>query len=354
MKRVAFDLRCLPADGSPGAGIAHAARELFCVCAKEAASFGLECVGYVMGDAEISAQALVKRLDRGWGLGSARSSLWKAVRRDGCEAVFAPTGSVSLGCPVPSFAWVHDVDIFSHPEWFPQGRLQRYFTTHVFLHGLRRAQHVFCVSEDTRKNVLQLIPTLDTRLSVTYEGVNVTRAIKAKEERDDQVLIMGTVEPRKNISLITEVWPEVCRRVERSVNLVIAGKDGWGKVDIPAGESIRRLREVSDVERDRLLGESKLVLVPSWHEGFGRVALEAMAQGTPVVVSDRGAHLEVVGDGGLVLDPADRESWIHTIVRLLTDHDEWTRVQQAGRARAQMFSWKEVAEDMLAVIAKSC
>jgi glycosyltransferase involved in cell wall biosynthesis len=162
---------------------------------------------------------------------------------------------------------VHDVDIFSHPEWFPQGRLQRYFTTHVFLHGLRRAQHVFCVSEDTRKNVLQLIPTLDTRLSVTYEGVNVTRAIKAKEERDDQVLIMGTVEPRKNISLITEVWPEVCRRVERSVNLVIAGKDGWGKVDIPAGESIRRLRD----------GRDRTIVEKSRRERFGRGVANGLA-----------------------------------------------------------------------------
>ncbi len=354
MKRLAFDLRCLPADGSPGAGIAHAARELFCACAKEAASFGLECVGYVTGDAEMLAPAMVKRLERGWVYGSARSSLWKMVREDGCEAIFAPTGSVSLGCPVPSFAWVHDVDIFSHPEWFPQSRLQRYFTTHVFLSSLKRARHVFCVSEDTRKSVLALLPTLDTRVSVTHEGVETHEVMKTLDERCDQALIMGTVEPRKNIPFIAACWPEVCRRLQRSVNLVIAGKDGWGKVDIVIGESIRRLREVSDVDRDRLIAESKVVLVPSWHEGFGRVALEAMAQGTPVIVSDRGAHPEVVGDGGILLDPADREGWIGAITRLLTDHDEWRRVQYTGRARAKIFSWKQVAEGMLAVMAKSC
>ncbi|MBP6944571.1 glycosyltransferase family 4 protein [Patescibacteria group bacterium] len=350
MKRIAFDLRCLPADGSAGAGIAHAARELFCACIEEASHFDLECVGYVMGDAEASGSGTVRRLASS----SSRSSLWKAVREDGCDAVFAPTGSVSIGCPLPSFVWVHDVEIFSHPEWFPQSRFQRYFTTHVFLQSLRRARHVFCVSEDTRNNVLRLIPSLDKRVSVTREGVETPVVIKTLDERCDQVLIMGTVEPRKNISFISNVWPEVCRRVKRPVKLIIAGKDGWGKVEIPAEEHLLRFRDVSDAERDRLIGESRLVLVPSWHEGFGRVALEGMAHGTPVIASDRGAHPEVVGDGGILLDPTDREGWIEAITRLLMNQEDWRQMQEKGRARAQSFSWKEVAEGMLAVIAKSC
>ncbi len=350
MKRIAFDLRCLPADGSPGAGIAHAARELFCACAEAGAAFGIECLGYVRGEASIHGSGAVRRLP----ISSSRSSLWTAVREDECEAVFAPTGSVSLGCPVPSFVWVHDVEIFSHPEWFPQSRLRRYFTTHVFLHSLKHAQHVFCVSEDTRKNILRLVPNVAKRVSVTYEGVHAPQASKTIEERRDQVLIMGTVEPRKNIAFITNVWPEVCRRLERPVKLVIAGKDGWGNVDIVEGEHVTRLREVSDTQRDVLIGESRLVLVPSFHEGFGRVALEAMVHGTPVVASNQGAHPEVVGDGGILLDPTDREGWIEAIGRLLIHQGEWEQMRERGRTRAAFFSWKEVGEGMLAVMAKSC
>lgn len=350
MKRLAFDLRCLPADGSPGAGIAHAARELFCACVEVGSTLGIECIGYVRGEADVPRSATVRRLP----IDSSRLSLWKAVREDRSEAVFAPTGSVSLGCPIPSFVWVHDVEIFSHPEWFPQSRLQRYFTTHVFLRSLKRARHVFCVSEDTRRNVLQLAPGLNARMSVTHEGVEIPRVVKMIEERCGQGLIMGTVEPRKNISFISELWPEVCRRVERSVKLVIAGRDGWGRVEIPVQENITRLREVSDAQRDALMEESRIILVPSWHEGFGRVALEAMAYGTPVIASNKGAHPEVVGEGGILLDPTDREGWIEAVARLLTNQHEWRQMQQRGRARAQFFSWKEVAERMLAVIAKSC
>ncbi len=357
MKRLAFDLRCLPADGSPGAGIAHAARELFCACAEEASTFGMECIGYVMGDAHISGRGIVRRLSisvRGSIPRSSRQQLWRAVREDTCDAMLASTGSVSIGCPVPAFVWVHDVEIFSRPEWFPQSRLQRYFTTHVFLRSLKRARHVFCVSEDTRNNVLRLVPGLKARMSVTYEGVEVPAVIKTWEERCDQVVIMGTVEPRKNISFISELWPEACRRVLRPVKLVIAGKDGWGSVEIPQKKNITRLRHVSDVQRDTLMAESRLVLVPSWHEGFGRVALEAMAQGVPVIASNKGAHPEVVGEGGILLDPTNREGWIEAVGRLLTNQDEWRQMQQRGRARAQFFSWKDVAEGMLAVIAKSC
>lgn len=357
MKKIAFDLRCLPADGSPGAGIAHAARELFCACAEYSSTFGIECVGYVMGNAHVSGRGIVKRLsisERGWIPRSSGQQLWHTVREDTCDAILTPTGSVSIGCPVPAFVWVHDVEIFSHPEWFPQSRLQRYFTTHVFLRSLKRAQHVFCVSEDTRKNILQLVPNLDARMSITYEGTEVPGVIKTIEERCDQALIMGTVEPRKNVSLIVELWSEVCRRVERPVKLVIAGKDGWGNVEIIEHKNVTRLREVSDSQRNALIGESRLVLVPSFHEGFGRVALEAMAYGTPVIVSNRGAHPEVVGDGGILLEPTDREGWIEAVKRLLMNQEEWRQLQQRGRARAQFFSWKEVAEGMLAVMAKSC
>lgn len=357
MKKIAFDLRCLPADGSPGAGIAHAARELFCACVEYSSTFGIECVGYVRGDAHVSGPGSVKRFSiskRGWRGGSFGQSLWSAVRNDGCDAIFSPTGSVSLGCPVPSFVWVHDVEIFLHPEWFPQGRFQRYFTTHVFLRSLKRARHVFCVSEDTRQNVLRLVPTVAQRVSVTYEGVRIPHAIKTIEERGDRAVIMGTVEPRKNIAFVTNLWSDLCLRLGGPVKLVVAGKDGWGKVEVVEHGRVTRLREVSDTQRDALIGESRLVLVPSFHEGFGRVALEAMAYGTPVIVSNKGAHPEVVGEAGILLDPTDREGWIEAVARLLTSQEESRQLQQRGRARAQFFAWKEVVEGMLAVMAKSC
>lgn len=317
MKRLGFDSRFLD-PSRPGAGIAHASLGLWRACLTEAKAFDLECVAEPPFD-----------------------------------AFFASTGSVPWGMRVPTFPWVHDVAIFAHPEWFPESWLRRQYTTRKFLYGLKRARHVFCVSEDTKRALQGLLPSLK-RISVTSEGVALPDVCLPLSERVDQVLIFGTVEPRKNIPFILELWPEACRALGRSPRLVIAGQDGWGNAVVETNGVIERRRNVSDEERDSLLAQSKLVLAPSLHEGFGRVALEAMAHGTPVIVSRVGAHPEVVGDAGILLDPLDRSGWIRAITELLSHEALWTKQQELGRARAATFSWKEVARRILAVVAKNC
>ncbi len=318
MKRLGFDLRCLPCHGKPGTGIAQATAGLWQACQKLAPAFDLQC-----------------------------------VTEPPFEAFFASTGSVSWEIDTPTFPWVHDLAIFEHPEWFPESWLRRQYTTHKFLYGLRRARHVFCVSEDTKRALQAHLPTLE-RVTVTSEGVAIPATSFSWDERLDQVLILGTVEPRKNISFILELWPDVCLALGRPVRLIVAGQTGWGNVAIETSLNVERRTNLTDDERDTLLGESRLALVPSLHEGFGRVALEAMAHGTPVIASRRGAHPEVVGDTGVLLDPIDRQTWVESIVRLLDDRTLWNQQSEAGRARAILFSWDEVAKHILAVVAENC
>lgn len=353
MKRLAFDLRCLPADGSPGAGIPHAARELFQACNAQASLFGIECIGYVGGEADIGEGGNVVRLSFSKShVVFSSHRLLQALRIDGCQAFFAPTGSIPFGVSLPAFAWVHDVAIFLHPEWFPQSWFQRQLTTRLFLRGLNQVQHIFCVSEDTRRAVASLISRPEKAMSVTGEGV-VPPPDRAPRfsDRLDQALVFGTVEPRKNIPFLVDLWPEVCRRIGRRVRLVIAGGGGWGRVTVKDDGSVQRLIQVSDEERDVLFQVSRVVLVPSLYEGFGRVALEAMAQGVPVVASGVGGHPEVVGKVGGLLSPHDREGWIVAISELFLDTSLWQRKQQEGRLRAASFSWEAVAGHILAVIA---
>lgn len=324
MKRLAFDLRCLSSSGKPGAGIPHATEGLWRACQRQASSFDLEC-----------------------------------VTEPPLEAFFASTGSVPWGIRASTFPWVHDLAIFAHPEWFPESWLRRQYTTRKFLYGLRQARHVFCVSEDTKRSLQMLVPSLE-RVTVTSEGVACAAEVLPLCERLDQVLIFGTVEPRKNIPFILELWPEVCRMLGRSVRLVVAGQDGWGSVVVEASANVERRRNVTDEERDVLMSQSRLVLVPSLHEGFGRVALEAMACGTPVIASRVGAHPEVVWweaedeETSPLQDPVDREGWVKAIITLLKDEETWNKHQAMGRARAALFSWEEVARRILAVIAENC
>jgi glycosyltransferase involved in cell wall biosynthesis len=84
-----------------------------------------------------------------------------------------------------------------------------------------------------------------------------------------------------------------------------------------------------------LLAASDIALVPSWEEPFGRVAIEAMAMGVPVLATDRGGTVEILAHGGgVLLPPRNPERWAAAIARLLEGQHERERIGSAGRARA--------------------
>lgn len=333
MTRIGFDIRAIGSAAHPGAGIAHATNALMEALQKQALFFDVKIIG-------VNPRGFF-----GWR---------DAIRRERLDAMIFPSGAVPFsffcaGLPVPFFVWVHDLSIFDHPEWFPQSRWKRKWTTFLFLRGLRRARHVFAVSEDTKRAVMRHAGIAAENITVTGEGAGEQRAENGARQKHT-AMIFGTVEPRKNIPFIVSLWSEVRRRVN-DARLIIAGEDGWGNVHWTKMEGVERKRGVTDAERDRLMRETSVILVPSLHEGFGRAALEGMAAGTPVIASDRGALPEVVGDGGILLEPDDRQGWIEAICRMFEDAAFVESIAEKGRRRSELFSWQETAKVILAKIA---
>lgn len=308
MMRLGVDLRHVPTDGSPGAGVSHASRELADVLTKYGPEQGIEVIPMY---------------------GEMRS--WRLARRikaEKIDALFCASGAVPPFIGVPTYPWVHDVAIFKHPEWFPQSTIKRLLTTKLFLHGVRHAKHVFAVSEDTKRTLMQVAGLAEEQVTVTYQGI---QPIQPGESRG-YALILGSINPRKNIEFIRDLWPGVERRVPNAT-LIVAGEP---------------FMTFDDNKRDDFIRHASVMLLPSLHEGFGRTALEAMSAGVPVIASNRGAIPEVVGDDGVLLDPMDREAWVAAIVRGLTGKLDGTR----GPVQAQRFSWPVTAQTILAKIAK--
>jgi alpha-1,3-rhamnosyl/mannosyltransferase len=110
------------------------------------------------------------------------------------------------------------------------------------------------------------------------------------------------------------------------------------------------LEGADDDDLAAVLAGAAALCLPSHAEGFGLPALEAMASGTPVVVSDRGALPEVVGDAGLVVEPA-AEALEDALARVLEDAALAARLSAAGRERALGMSWARTAEGWLDVLA---
>ncbi len=342
---IGIDLRCLSMDGSPGAGVAHVAR-------------GLWHALMTRRDLEIEWRAFIPRGANVCSLSGAMvslpddsgSSLRQALSIHRVDALLVPSGAVPWGVRIPVYPWVHDLAIFEHPEWFPQSWFKRQLTTRLFSRGLRHARHVFTVSEETKRQLLRH-GFASQDITVVYPGVDL-KYEPWNMEREGFALIHGTVEPRKNIPYIVSLWPRVCERLGRTVRLVISGNEGWGQVRIDYVPGIERMARVSDEERERLIASASMVLVPSFYEGFGMTAVEAMSVGTPVITSDGGSLAEVVGDGGVVLPLTQSEKWVEAIVRLFQDaafHQEWV---DRARKRARAFSWDKVVGTMMAEIQK--
>lgn len=365
MPIIGLDLRCIP-SGHPGAGVAHAAIHLARAMEKRAPS-SYQLRAYALEGAVVPMSSECIRLPS-----ARRSSLVSALRKHPCDLLFVASGAVSPFLPVASIPWVHDLDIFEHPEWFPQSGWKRFLTTKMFMHGVRRAPIVCASTKYAKRQIVNLAGVPGEDIVVTGEGgdefgsmiawedlVESRRSARAElalshEMKRPFVLLLGTFEPRKNASFILSCWADIVRRTP-GIDLVIAGRDGWKMESLAKAlawtrESCKgldtriiRLQDVSDVLRMDLLRGATLLVAPSLSEGFGLAPLEAIQNGTPAFVSDRGALPEVFGPGDWIL-PLKRQAWIEVIVRAMSDALFRGNVFEAQRALCERWSWNESAD----------
>jgi glycosyltransferase involved in cell wall biosynthesis len=167
------------------------------------------------------------------------------------------------------------------------------------------------------------------------------------------VLSVGRIEPRKNLVRLIRAFATVRMRLSRDLSLAIAGRNDFRSRAVieeaeRGGAAVKLLGAVPDRDLPGLYRLSEALLYPSLAEGFGIPVLEAMACGTPVLASPRGALPEVGGDAVLWVDPEDQVAIEAGIERILTDSELRKRLSAAGPARASLFDWNETARRTLA------
>ncbi len=159
------------------------------------------------------------------------------------------------------------------------------------------------------------------------------------------VLFVGSLQPRKNLGLLLSAWQEIVPEFPDTW-LVLAGttESIFRSVNLPIGERVRFLGYVPDEALPGLYAHAACFVLPSFDEGFGLPALEAMACGTPVIVSDGGALPEIVGDAGLVFRLAEPHGLTEALKKCLTDREMRSEMKAKGLCRAGQFSWNATAE----------
>ena len=142
-----------------------------------------------------------------------------------------------------------------------------------------------------------------------------------------------------------EAW-HTLRDDFKDIWLVIAGEAGhvFKAIKFFGDERIRFMNYVCETDLPGLYGQAELLVLPSFDEGFGLPAIEAMACGTPVIVSDGGALPEVVGNAGLIFEVANPNGLAETLRECLSNNNLRLSLQEKGFARIKNFSWQQTAE----------
>jgi glycosyltransferase involved in cell wall biosynthesis len=261
--------------------------------------------------------------------------------------IFAPF----LGCP--SVMTVHDLAHFRFPEKF--GRVRGALLRALLRADFRAADRVISVSQFTTDDVERFIGYPRSRIHQIPEGGPEPRPPAPVAQDPPYLLYVGQLERSKNVEGLVAAFCRSRALEEAGVELRIAGHPG------NAADDIRRVVEECGPERVRLLGyvdEERLAelygrclafVFPSLVEGFGLVLLEAMAHGAPVVAMGTSAIPEVVGDAGLIVDPADADGLRRAMEEIAANGELRGSLRKRGYERLKSFSWTEAARQSLAV-----
>jgi glycosyltransferase involved in cell wall biosynthesis len=258
-------------------------------------------------------------------------------------------------------AFVNDVIFESHPEFFTRSE-RLYFKSLRFLTST--ADRVCTLSGSEAARLVRFNYATADRVDVVPMAVDDTfaprehmsrLATEAMLERLDVpesfVLYAGRLNVRKNVATLIRAMSHV---TDRELALVVVGANDATSAYLESiafgagvGDRVHFLGALDDDALAILYATASLFCFPSFDEGFGLPPLEAMASGTPTIVSNAPAMVETCGDAAVYVDPNDAADIARAINALVADPERCTALRYAGIERARSYTWNDAANRLL-------
>ncbi len=289
------------------------------------------------------------------------------------DVFFTPSHYLPLFSPIPSVCSIMDLGYLESSAQFTKRDFWqlKYWTAW----SMKVSKYIICISESTKQDIVRHYGVQPSKVVVTYPGYDKERyhAMTTTKERgliegvkkrysivNDYVLFLGTLKPSKNLEGLLTAWKQIVNEFP-GISLVVVGKKGWlyesifEKVkELNLAEKVIFTDFVTETEKALLLGGAKVFALPSFYEGFGLTALEAMATGIPVVASNVGSIPEVVGDAGFLIDPNNTDEIAGVIERVLKmEKKEYNRMVVKGLVQSRKFDWDETGRKTLETLIKA-
>ncbi|HPP66847.1 MAG TPA: glycosyltransferase family 1 protein [bacterium] len=266
---------------------------------------------------------------------------------------------------IPSVITLHDVSYLRHPEFFPvRERLKMRMFMPV---SIKKAKKIITVSHFSKNEILKFHPSAKYKLTTVYYGVsenfkpldnvNIEATLNKYGIARPYILAVSNIQPRKNLNGLLKAFVTLCQQQKDfPCRLVIAGRKLWLYNEIfseirrfPVADKIILTDYLKNDELSCLYNGAEMSVYISFYEGFGLPALEAMACGCPVIVSDNSSLPEIVGDAGMLVDPYNVNELASVIKNLFYDKTLRGKLKQKGIEQAKKFSWRKCATETVEI-----
>ena len=252
---------------------------------------------------------------------------------------------------------IHDASVFDHPEWFKPSFAA--WTRLSWKILSKRVKAIITVSNFSRERLIHHLQIPENRIHVIPNGVGKPFEPQSQTEIDavktkynlnkPYFLFVGTNEPRKNLAALIQAWESLNSKTHI---LFFAGAKG--KVFGSSKEShAASVTYISDEDLPALYSGAAAFVMPSFYEGFGLTALEAMACGAPVIASDISAFRELFKDKVLFANPHKSNEFANAMQQVIEDKTLARVLCEQGLIHAAGFSWDESAQKTKEIICKT-
>lgn len=274
------------------------------------------------------------------------------------DVFFSPGHYRPRWSSVPTVVSIMDLGYLRFPDQFAKRDLTQLRSWTGY--SIKMANRIIAISQSTKSDIVKFYKIDSGKITVTYPGYDRKKFhpnIKVKKEtlgkygvNGEYILFLGTLKPSKNIEGILEAFSSL----DVKDQLVISGKKGWlyGPIfqrvkDLGLQKRVIFTDFVEEDDKPALIAGARVLVSPSFWEGFGIHLVEAMACGVPVVASNVGSVPEVVGSAGVLVDPKDIKEMALGISKVINNREIYSK---RGLERAKQFDWRKTAGQTLKVL----
>ncbi len=286
------------------------------------------------------------------------------IKREKIDLVINPGNTGILFSSCKQIIVIHDLIFFVYPEYF--SFFKRNYLRFLVKLSARKADNIATISQNTKEDIVKFLGVDSDKISVIYGGVdfNLFSEVDKSEAQDvvfkeygiDNYLYSpSSIYPHKNNEVLIKSFAKLKKEGKIDQKLVITGVDPHNKKgdlevmisDLGMRDEISYLGRVPFKHIPLLYKGAKAVVYLSKYEGFGLPVIEAMSAGVPVLASNRSSLPEVVGEGGVLVDPDNIDEITDGLHRLLTEEGLKEKCIEKGVMQAKRFSWKKTAGRMI-------